>query len=329
VFANPFLGKMERAALNAGANRSLVKTEITPDALLELVRTLLPAASKLGGNKTNEPSTGESGDNVRERLIDTVPGRLPELLARARAHYQNLTKAEGEEPRRFELRILHRQLHFLAGAAGLIGRQRIAQMAAALGALAGELHDKPAQITASVLRTAAQAIDTLSFLIAAPANSAANSSSSLKILAVDDDAISREIISAALGKARLTARTLDNPNTAEALLKSEPFDLIFLDVEMPGQNGLELCLKIREMPLHRTTPVVFVTSHSDFGSRAQSTLSGGNDFIAKPFLQVELAIKALTYLFKKNFRPLPADQRSTSPMTMSMLPSMTMTSATV
>jgi FixJ family two-component response regulator len=53
------------------------------------------------------------------------------------------------------------------------------------------------------------------------------------------------------------------------------------------------------MEPNRTTPIVFVTSHSDFGSRAQSTLSGGNDFIAKPFLPVELAVKAFTWLFKE------------------------------
>ena len=51
---------------------------------------------------------------------------------------------------------------------------------------------------------------------------------------------------------------------------------------------------------NRATPVVFVTSHSDFGNRAQSALSGGNDFIAKPFLVVELVVKALTYLFKES-----------------------------
>jgi FixJ family two-component response regulator len=50
------------------------------------------------------------------------------------------------------------------------------------------------------------------------------------------------------------------------------------------------------------SPKVFVTVHSDFGSRAQSTLSGGNDFIAKPFLSAELAIKAFTCLFKKNLQ---------------------------
>src|SRR5438309_3591338 len=74
---------------------------------------------------------------------------------------------------------------------------------------------------------------------------------------------------------------------------------------MPGQTGLELCVKIRGMEPNRTTPIVFVTSHSDFGRRAQSTLSGGNDFIAKPVLLVELAVKALTWLLKESTRPLP------------------------
>jgi CheY-like chemotaxis protein len=97
------------------------------------------------------------------------------------------------------------------------------------------------------------------------------------------------------------------------VLEQDHFDLIFLDVEMPGQNGIDLCLKIREMPTNRATPVVFVTAHSDFGSRGQSILSGGNDFIAKPFLSVELALKALTYLFKEGPRVPSTAGAQTSP----------------
>jgi FixJ family two-component response regulator len=59
------------------------------------------------------------------------------------------------------------------------------------------------------------------------------------------------------------------------------------------------------MEPNRSTPIVFVTSHSDFGSRAQSALSGGNDFIAKPFLLVEVVLKALTWLFKDSAQSLP------------------------
>ena len=113
------------------------------------------------------------------------------------------------------------------------------------------------------------------------------------------------MICSAVGKAGLDAVGLDDPLAAQRLLKRERFDLIFLDVEMPGLTGLDLCVKIRAMKSNRRTPIVFVTSHSDFGSRAQSALSGGNDFIAKPFLLVEVALKALTWLFKDGAQPLP------------------------
>lgn len=249
---------MERAALNTGATRSLVKTEIKPEAMLTLVRMQLGAEAE---NKINKASTGETESDICEQLMATVSAKLPELLAQARVNYQTLAKTEEDEAPKVELNVLHRQAHLLAGAAGLSERPRIAQMAMALEALGGELRDKPAQITPSVLRTAAQAIDTLNFLIAAPPNLASSSLSSPKIFAVDDDRIAHQRISSALGKARLTARTLDDPVSAEVLLENKPFDLIFLDVEMPGQTGLDLCLKIREMPLQRATPVVFVTSH--------------------------------------------------------------------
>ena len=44
--------------------------------------------------------------------------------------------------------------------------------------------------------------------------------------------------------------------------------------------------------------MVFVTSLNDFESRAHSTMSGGNDFIAKPFMLIELAVKALLYVLR-------------------------------
>jgi len=55
---------------------------------------------------------------------------------------------------------------------------------------------------------------------------------------------------------------------------------------------------LRALPAYKQTPVVFVTSLTDFESRANSTMSGGNDFIAKPFLFMELAVKALIFVLR-------------------------------
>jgi DNA-binding response OmpR family regulator len=63
-------------------------------------------------------------------------------------------------------------------------------------------------------------------------------------------------------------------------------------------NGFELCTKIRTLKAHKKTPVIFVTSLTDFESRANSTMSGGSDLIAKPFVFMELAVKALIYILR-------------------------------
>jgi len=52
------------------------------------------------------------------------------------------------------------------------------------------------------------------------------------------------------------------------------------------------------MPRHKKTPVVFVTGLNDLESRASSMISGGNDYIVKPFLFVELAVKALAFVLR-------------------------------
>jgi two-component system sensor histidine kinase/response regulator len=69
-------------------------------------------------------------------------------------------------------------------------------------------------------------------------------------------------------------------------------------VDMPGITGYELCAKLRAMPQHKKTPVVFVTSLNDFDNRTSSTMAGGNDFIAKPFLFIELSVKALIHVLR-------------------------------
>jgi len=122
------------------------------------------------------------------------------------------------------------------------------------------------------------------------------------VLAVDDEVISRRTTQAALDLAELKAVASDDPVLALRLLADNAFDLVFLDVEMPGMNGFEVCTRLREMPRHQTTPVVFVTSLSDYESRVRSTMSGGTDFIAKPFLLAELAVKALTYVLRGQAR---------------------------
>jgi PleD family two-component response regulator len=185
-------------------------------------------------------------------------------------------------------------------------------MADAFEALLKELHEKPKNINASTLRTVAAAIDFLGILFERGLAPDQQEGRPANILVVDDEAISRRAVTYALEKAKLKSVSVEDPMVAHKLVSETRFDLIFLDVDMPGMNGFELCTKLRAVPLHKKTPVVFVTSLTDFESRANSTMSGGNDFIAKPFLFIELAVKALVYVLRGRVlsqntpRPLPA-----------------------
>jgi CheY-like chemotaxis protein len=301
ALANPYLGNLTRSAMEAGATKSVAKVDNTPEQIIELVRELgVSATSRMGVS-----DVAGALESNQERLAAKLSSNRPQILAKLRASYQNFTRTEREDLRRAALLQMHRHLRSLASGASVLAFHKIAQMSTALEALLIELYTEPVKITPSVVRTVAHSIETLASLVDRAANSKDEVITSRKILLVDDEVISREVICSALGRAGLPAKSLDDPLAAQRLLEREHFDLIFLDIEMPGQTGLELSVKIRGMEPNRTTPIVFVTSHSDFGSRAQSTLSGGNDFIAKPFLLVELALKTLTWLFKESPQPLP------------------------
>ena len=302
AFSNPYLSSLTRAAVEAGATKFAAKVDNTPEEIIELMRELgVNATSKVGVS-----GAIEGLEPNQEKLASKLSINRPEILAKLRASYQNFTRTEREDLRRVALLQMHRQLRSLAGGATALAFQKIAQMSVALEGLFIELYTEPGKTTPSVVRTIAHAIETMALLVDRAANSQDQVVTSPKILAVDDEVISREMVCSALGKAGLHAKGLDDPLAAQRLLQQEHFDLIFLDIEMPGRTGIELCAEIRGMEPNCATPIVFVTSHSDFGSRAQSTLSGGNDFIAKPFLLVELAVKALTWLFKESPQPLLA-----------------------
>src|SRR5437879_8387342 len=269
--------------------------------MIELMREIGVSATA----KVSVSGAIEELETNQEKLASKLLINRPETLAKLRASYQNFTRTEREDLRRTALLQMHRQLRLLAGGASALALPKIARMSTALEALLVELYTEPAKITPSVVRTVAHSIETLASLVDRAANSQGEVITLPKILVVDDEVISRETICSALGRATLQAKSLDDPLAAQSLLEREHFDLIFLDVEMPGQTGLELCVKIRGMEANRTTPIVLGTSHADLGSRANSTLGGGNDFIAKPFLLVELAVKTLTWLFKEGPQPLP------------------------
>ena len=242
-----------------------------------------------------EPVSEDSAfqEELRQSFIDTSQ----ETVGVLRKHLQDFTKTTNEAARMPFLGDLYRKVHALTGSAGLAGFDTMAQMAAALEVLLKELQDKPKNINASTLRTVAHSVDFIADLFKA-SSPTLSTLPTARILVVDDEILSRRAVTYALEKANLKSVNVEDPNVAFKLATEHTYDLIFLDVQMPGMDGFELCTKIRALPNNKATPIIFVTSLTDFKSRAKSSLSGGTDLIAKPFMFIELTVKALTHVFR-------------------------------
>ncbi len=121
------------------------------------------------------------------------------------------------------------------------------------------------------------------------------------MLAVDDDNDLQHTLAASLELAHLPTTTCSDSREAQALFEKEDYDLFLLDVSLPNVNGPALCDRLRETGRYRKTPVIFLTVANTLDQRTQASLSGGNDFLPKPFNTAELAVKAETWIWKSRF----------------------------
>jgi DNA-binding response OmpR family regulator len=312
VFSNTYLTNMVQDAWKAGATKCLSKANCSPRQVIEAIRSTvgsngdLPAppapAAPRADLVVDLPETVQAADEqFQTALLFSFVKTLPDALTALRASVKALTKADTGAARAHQAQSLYHRVHTLTGNASLAGLYVIAQLGEALEALLQELHVKPDTLNASTLRTVATAVDFLGYLFNHVASPERQSPTPPNILVVDDEAISRRAITHALERAKLTSTSIEDPQLAFKLLSEGNYDLIFLDVDMPDMNGFELCSKLRALPRYKSTPVIFVTSLNDFENRTSSMMSGGNDFIAKPFHFLELAVKALVYVLRSKY----------------------------
>ena len=252
----------------------------------------LQAALKLDQGALQSKGAGLSaGDGWLKMSLNSAP----EVLANLRRALHEMSR-EGGSTEAFEE--FYRRIHGFAEQMALFGEKPLQYLAGQIEVLALDLFKLPEQANASVLRTLGQAIDFLATLLPDAVRNRLKDPTSAQVLVVDDEEGARKIIMAAMRLANLKSVAADTPTTSLAALGVQGFDLIFLDVGLPEMTGFELCAKIRTLPLHEKTPIVFITGMATFQNRVQSSLSGGNDFVGKPFNLSELGLKALIWVFK-------------------------------
>ena len=79
-------------------------------------------------------------------------------------------------------------------------------------------------------------------------------------------------------------------------------DLILLDINMPGINGIETCRRLKANPQTTSIPVIFMTALTDINDKVRALEAGGVDYITKPFNEMELLARVRTHLELRNLQ---------------------------
>jgi DNA-binding response OmpR family regulator len=116
----------------------------------------------------------------------------------------------------------------------------------------------------------------------------------LKLLVVEDDTASLELMAELLQQLKAEVRPLSDSQEASGLIQREKFDGIFLDLKMPMLSGFELAKLARESTCNKTTPLVIVTGRDEQDTMHLSFSVGATYFLQKP-----IDIQKLTPLLKR------------------------------
>src|SRR5437868_9474523 len=108
------------------------------------------------------------------------------------------------------------------------------------------------------------------------------------LLVVDDDARLRDLLRRYLSENGFRVTVAADAKEARANLASFAFDLLVLDVMMPGESGLDLTRDLRGADPTSRIPVLLLTAMSEPGDRVNGLEQGADDYLAKPFEPREL-----------------------------------------
>ncbi|HPA50700.1 MAG TPA: response regulator transcription factor [Thermoanaerobaculia bacterium] len=124
-----------------------------------------------------------------------------------------------------------------------------------------------------------------------------------RVLVVEDDPETREFVARALGEDGLDVKTASRAETARKLVREGEFDLVILDVGLPGPSGLDLCAELRRE--ESAVPILMLTARTDVASRVEGLEAGADDYLGKPFALAELRARVRA-LLRRGARPGPS-----------------------
>jgi len=132
-----------------------------------------------------------------------------------------------------------------------------------------------------------------------------------QLLIVEDEANIRDLVCMHLGSEGYTCAAAANGRDALDLLRTRPFDLVVLDLMLPGINGLTICRNIRSGHVNREVPILMLTARAEEIDKIVGLSVGADDYLTKPFSPRELVMRVKAILRRSRaLGPRSAAQRA-------------------
>jgi len=120
------------------------------------------------------------------------------------------------------------------------------------------------------------------------------------ILIVDDIVENIEFVAIYLKNIGYNVITATNGTDALVIIKTQPLDIIFLDIMLPDISGFDICIKVKQIPEYADIPIIFLTSLNDTESIIEGLKSGASDYLVKPINIRELVLRLQNMLELKD-----------------------------
>ena len=264
------------------ADREALRTQFVSEqtALLAQIAALHAKAGLVG---SDTEADAESAKPLARK--DASLAALQKRLTTLRDDPQNLESLD----------IVHDQFQNLAKRGLSDGNLATGKLATTGAELARALRKQPKKIAAS-LDSFDEALALITRLGALKDKAQLPDPSGALVYSVDGDLDNCECVAMALEKFALRTKYAVKPEAALADLAAGPCDLVVLDVDLPGMDGFALHARIREIPHHAATPIIFLSGMMSAAARVGKMPAAKNRFVAKPYNLNDLSLKALSMI---------------------------------
>ena len=132
-----------------------------------------------------------------------------------------------------------------------------------------------------------------------------------RILIVEDDPAVRDVVEHSLSREGMNTLAVADGESALARLReeAEPFDLVVLDVMLPGMDGVEVCREIRAGGAAKDVTILMLTARDDETSVVVGLEVGADDYVTKPFSPRQLVSRVRAHLRRRRLSSKPAEQQ--------------------